>query len=174
MAYRRLFILVEGPDDERFTARVIRPLLEQKHESVEVLMYAGWTSRKLDSFLRNLTRAGWTYLYLADMNASPCVTAKKTGLQRKLNNLEEDKIIVVIREIEAWFLAGLSDADAKELCITAFQTTDAITKEDFNRLIPEKFSSRIDFMLEILKSFSSEVARQKNQSFRYFVEKHDC
>jgi len=39
-------------------------------------------------------------------------------------------------------------------------------------LIPKKFTSRIDFMSEILKKFSIEIAKQKNNSFQYFVEKY--
>ncbi|OGW18585.1 MAG: hypothetical protein A3G93_11920 [Nitrospinae bacterium RIFCSPLOWO2_12_FULL_45_22] len=44
----------------------------------------------------------------------------------------------------------------------------------FNRLIPNKFDSRIDFMLEILKYFSMGIAKQKNKSFSYFLERHIC
>ena len=49
-------------------------------------------------------------------------------------------------------------------------STDELTKEDFNRLIPRRFDSRIDFMFEILKSFSIETAARRNNSFDFFVE----
>ena len=47
-----------------------------------------------------------------------------------------------------------------------------MTKEDFNARIPKKFDSRIDFMFEILKSFSIETAARKNQSFHFFVNRY--
>jgi len=35
-----------------------------------------------------------------------CVSAKKQEAQNKLKNIEDDKIIVVRKEIESWYLAG--------------------------------------------------------------------
>ena len=84
------------------------------------------------------------------------------------------KIIVVVKEIESWYLAGLDNKVCKQLKIKNFPNTEKVTKEEFNSLIPKKFTSRIDFMLEILKNFSIEIAKKKNTSFRYFVEKYDC
>ena len=49
-------------------------------------------------------------------------------------------------------------------------TTDTVTKEQFYNLMPKKFDSKIDFMREILKNFSIEIAKKKNKSFKYFVE----
>jgi hypothetical protein len=53
-----------------------------------------------------------------------------------------------------------------------FSSTEDISKKQFNNLIPKGFDSRIDFMLEILKYFSIKIAKQKNKSFRYFLQKH--
>lgn len=91
-----------------------------------------------------------------------------------MRNIENDKIIVVIKEIESWYLAGLDDEEYKRFEMHTLSNTDDITKEQFNDLIPKKFDSRIDFLLEILKSFSIEIAKQKNKSFRYFSEKYNC
>ncbi|MDI6767583.1 MAG: hypothetical protein QME52_12240, partial [Bacteroidota bacterium] len=55
-----------------------------------------------------------------------------------------------------------------------FKDTDDTTKEQFNRLIPEKYDSRIDFMSEILNNFSFKTAKRKNRSFKYFIEKYNC
>lgn len=80
----------------------------------------------------------------------------------------------MIKEIESWYLAGLDAQACKEFNIHNVPETDSITKEQFDALIPEKFISRIDFMLEILKVFSIESAKQKNMSFKYFIMKYDC
>ncbi|HII98687.1 MAG TPA: hypothetical protein HA272_05405 [Methanoregula sp.] len=47
-----------------------------------------------------------------------------------------------------------------------------MTKEDFNAVIPLRFDSRIDFMFELLKSFSLETAVKKNASFRFFYNRY--
>ncbi len=174
MGYRRLFIWVEGKDDERFFKKIMEPKLQKKYDFVETRCYAAMKKEKIDKFLKSIKAMGADYIYVTDINNSPCVTAKKQKTKNKLRNIDEDKIIVVIKEIESWYLAGLSDIESEKFKISIYSTTDTITKEQFNSLIPKKFDSRIDFMLEILEFFSIEIAKQKNRSFRYCIEKYNC
>ena len=111
---------------------------------------------------------------MTDINDSPCPTAKKKATQSKLRNIDNDRIIVVIKEIESWYLAGLNDESSKELRIKHFRDTNNLTKEQFNNLMPPKFRSRIYFMRVTLDSFQIEIARRKNESFKYFFDKYDC
>ena len=82
--------------------------------------------------------------------------------------------MVIIKEIESWYLAGLDSENSKQLRISFSNATDNLTKEQFNSLILKKFGSRIDLMAEILKYFSIKIAMQRNGSFRYFIEKYNC
>ncbi|HWP30273.1 MAG TPA: hypothetical protein VNK96_00895 [Fimbriimonadales bacterium] len=82
-----------------------------------------------------------------------------------------DKIVVIVKEVESWYLAGLDDDSYKRLGMKCFNVTDDTTKEQFNNVIPRKFNSRVDFMIEILNLFSIEIAKRKNKSFKYFCEK---
>jgi len=174
MGYRRLFIWVEGDDDERFFEKIIEPKLRKKYNFVETRRYAVMKKEKIDNFLKSIKAMGADYIYVADINNSPCVTAQKQETQNKLRNIDEERIIVVIKEIESWYLAGLGNTEAEKFKIRTFGVTDTITKEQFNSLIPKTFDSRIDFLLEILKFFSIEIAKQKNRSFRYCIEKYNC
>lgn len=170
-----MYIWVEGDDDERLFEEIIKPRLQKKYNSVKVVCYAKTNKKKVRSFLNSIRARNNEYIYIADINRAPCITFKKQKIQNKLRNIDEDRIAVVVKEIEGWYLAGLGKTESKKLRIRAPSTTDNITKEQFNGLIPNKFrSSRIDFMREILKYFSTEVAKQKNKSFKYFIEKHNC
>ncbi|MDI6782651.1 MAG: hypothetical protein QME64_00975 [bacterium] len=175
MGYRRLFIWVEGEDDERFFEKIMEPKLQKMYNFVETRRYASLKKEKIDNFLKSIKAMGAEYIFVIDINSSPCVTAKKQETQNKLRNIDGDRIIVVIKEIESWYLGGLDNTESRKFGIpTSYSVTDNITKEQFNSLIPKKFDSRIDFMLEILKIFSIEIAKQKNKSFRYCVEKYNC
>lgn len=174
MGYKRLFIWVEGEDDIRFFNRIIKPIFHEKYNLVEVRPYAPLKREKVDNFLKSIKAMKADYIYVTDINDAPCVTRKKQEIQDKLRHTDGDRIIVVIKEIESWYLAGPSNTESKKFKFRPFVSTDNITKEQFNNLIPKEFDSRIDFMLEILKDFSIEIAKQKNTSFRYFLEKHDC
>ena len=168
-----LFIFVEGEDDKRFFNEILSPKFRKKYDNIMIIRYSEIEKEKVDNFIKSIKAMGADYIYLTDINNSPCITAKKEETHSKYKNIDNDKMIVVIKEIESWYLAGLDNKVCRQLKINNFADTDNVTKEKFNALIPKKFTSRIDFMSEILKYFSIEIAKQKNNSFQYFVEKYD-
>jgi hypothetical protein len=99
------------------------------------------------------------------------VKAKKAVLKSRFCALSDDRIIVIIQEIESWYLAGLDDASQKQLSLRHYTTTNHITKEIFNRMVPSFYKSRIAFMIEILEHFSVAVAKERNRSFMYFCSR---
>lgn len=170
---RGIFIFVEGNNDELFFKNIIKPKLEGKYDYVKIIKHANEKKEKIKGYIKSINSMGAEYIFVVDINNSPCITARKQEVKNKLKSIDEERIIVVIKEIESWYLAGLEDAEAEKLGIPIFSNTDNITKEQFDNLIPKKFS-RIDFMLEVLRNFSIKTAKQKNGSFRYFIEKYDC
>ena len=162
---------MEGDDDERFFMRMKKPFFMEKYDSIKIIKYKTMKKEKVDSFLTSIEAMNADYIFVTDINQKPCITAKKRAVTKTYKKVAEDRITIVIKEIESWYLAGLSDEASTKFKIRAFVTTDGITKEQFNRLISRKFDSRIDFMLEMLKNFSMEIAKQKNASFKYFAEK---
>jgi len=174
LSYRRLFIWVEGIDDKRFFQSILEPKLKKRYDFVEIKCYANLKKEKVDNFIKSIKAMDADYIYVTDINNSPCITIKKNEIQNNLKNIDADRIIVIIKEIESWYLAGMGVAEYKKFKIRNFYCTDKITKEQFDSLIPKKFDSRIDFLLEILKIFSIEIAKKKNKSFRYFIKKYKC
>ena len=176
MNYKLLHIFLEGNDDERFCISIIKPLLEKKYDSVLFYRYAAKTSKKIVNFIKSIAAMNADFIIMTDIDDSPCITVKKEELKKrkiKYHTLNEDNIIVVIKEIESWYLAGLTAKDLEKLNINSkIKETDNLTKEQFDRLIPSEFVSRIDFMQEVLKHFHLETARRKNKSFNYFFEKY--
>jgi len=173
MGCRGLFIFLEGEDDKRFFEKIIVPKFEERYDFVKIISYAKMKKQKIDGFLKSIKSTGFDYIFVTDINNKPCVTAKKQELETKLRNIDQDKVVVVIREIESWYLAGLDESSCKKLRIRNVTNTNTIDKERFNDIIPKYFDSRIDFMLEILKEFSTCVAKEKNVSFKYFCSKYN-
>ena len=170
--YRWMHVLVEGHDDREFFNVVIRPILREQYDHVQIWEYAGATIEKRISYLRSAQAMNADYLFVTDSNASPCVTARKGYLvERHRNMVDPVRTIVVRREIESWYVAGISDEAYQELGLASLPHTDDITKEQFEQLIPQSFVSVVDFMSEILKKFSIETAKRKNKSFQYFMAK---
>ena len=171
MSYKRLFLLVEGNDDQRFFERIIKPKLLKRYSDIKIVKYSEWKKKKIKAFLKALSSMKADYLYIMDINDHPCVTARKEKLINRIPGVDQNKLIVVIKEIESWYLAGIAPNNLKKLKIKQTKNTNTLTKERFNNLIPGKFDSRIDFMIEILNLFSFDTAKRKNDSFLYFTRK---
>lgn len=171
MSYRILFILIEGEDDERFFKNQIEPILLNKYDMIKLWTYAKKPKKKIKQLLNSINAMGAKYIFTADNNNSPCITHRREAIKRAIPLLNDSRISIVVEEIESWYLAGLDDREAKDLIRESFNSTDHITKEMFNSYIPSKYDSRIDFMIEILKRYSIEIAKGKNRSFNYFKVK---
>jgi hypothetical protein len=172
MKERRLFILVEGNDDERFFSRIIRPLFTDVYASVEIIRFACMKNEKVYSFVRSIIEMRHDFILCADIDQEESVRAKKKVLNERYGLFENDHIIIIIREIESWYLAGLDERAQHRLGIRQFGSTNHITKEIFNGMIPRHYTSRIAFMGDIITVFSLPVAREKNHSFAFFCQKY--
>jgi hypothetical protein len=172
VAYKRQFIWVEGPDDQLFFDKVVKPLFVDRYDQVEIRTYADQSKTYLDRFLVSIKAMGADYFLVGDINSTPCITARKERLLDIYKKVDENMLQIVIKEIESWYLAGLNEAALRQFGLPLLNNTNQTTKEDFNRLIPKRFTARIDFLQEILKLYSADAACRKNASFQYFIDKH--
>lgn len=163
-----LYIFVEGPDDERLFDRVIVPILDKRF-FIKKIRHARLSKSQINVLVRNIGKMGSDYVFVVDKDDSPTVENRKHKVTEKYTSLDQDKVFVVVKEIESWYLAGLSKQCCKGLRISHSANTENVDKEQFLRLMPhKKYDSRVDFMIEILKVFSVEVAAQQNNSFACF------
>ena len=169
---KRLYILVEGEDDVRFFGRIVKPLFVSRYDSVEIIPYASIKRVKVNNFLISMAQMKNDYIFVADIDTESSVRDKKQLLYHWYSNVGGSNIVIVIMEIESWYYAGLTDDVLQKFGLPALPSTDEMTKEDFNALIPLSFDSRIDFMFEILKSFSFVNAARHNRSFKFFFERY--
>lgn len=174
MAHKILFILLEGDDDERFFENVVKPLIQKRYLWIKPWKYSQKPRKheKTVNFIKSINSMKADYIYVRDLNDAPCITVKKEKITRDLDHIvTEDKILVVVKEIESWYFAGLDENTSKKLNIRKeIRTADSITKEEFYQIIPKNMP-RIEFMRKILKNFDVEIAKERNRSFGYFLNK---
>jgi hypothetical protein len=169
---KRLFILVEGEDDIRFFGRVMKPLFSPRYDSVEIFPYASIRRQKVNNMLKSMAQMRQDYIFVADIDQERSVGDKKQLLYHWFSDLHGSSTVVVVMEIESWYYAGIPEEILQKLGLPSLPSTDDLTKEDFNTLIPPSFDSRIDFMFEILKSFSPGTAARRNRSFAFFFNRY--
>jgi hypothetical protein len=174
MAYRQLFLLVEGEDDARFFEHVVIPLLLRDYQRVEPVQIRAWPKEKLKKFLHSVEAMDAEYLLVGDLDFHPCVTAAKEVVVKRQPFVEPARVQIVKAEIESWYCAGIPDRDAElgSLRIATCTDTSEVTKEAFNAAIGQKAPFRIPFLISLLERFDLETAARRNASFRYFARKH--
>jgi hypothetical protein len=157
-----MHVLVEGRDDREFFNVVIRPILQEQYDHVQIWEYAGATIERRISYLRSVQAMNADYLFVTDINTSPCITERKGYLvDSHRNMIDPGRAIIVRREIESWYMAGVDDHACQEFGITSPSHTDDVTKEQFRSLMPGRFKdSVVDFMTAILRGFRVELARE--------------
>ncbi len=173
---KKLFVWLEGYYDQRFFEEIVEPLLRDRYASIHTNVYAERPEEETRKKVHGVTnsQAILDYLWVTDLDPKkfPCITARKSTATRQFRLLQPNRIVVVVPEIEAWYLAGLDSATCSVLGIPDYQNTNVLTKEKFREIIPRTYKSEIDFRMEILSCFSVEAAIRKNASFAYFFRKH--
>ena len=173
MDYKLLFIFIEGNDDKRFFESVVEPYLQERYSAIKFQKYAKEDKKWKVKFIKSINLMKADYICVGDIDDVSCITAKKEKLTDDFGKkITADRIAIVIKEIESWYLAGLDEKTSKKLGIRnkKIKTTDNINKEYFNQLIPKNVP-RTEFMLKILENYDVEIAEGKNVSFGYFLNK---
>ncbi len=173
--YKKLFILVEGRSDQAFFDKIIKLGFERRYSRVHIRQYSEMRNSEVISLIDDIKAANNDCICVADINSAPCISERKQGKQKKeFRDVDKEEIMIVIKEIEGWYLAGLDEDGCKRLGVVSAEDTEKVTKADFDNIWRknERFGSRVDLMQEILKSFDIETAKRKNESFRYFAEKY--
>ena len=168
----RLNIFVEGSDDVRFFERTLTPALGARYDEVRLIPYASLRRIVVDRLIRGIERLGDEYVIVADIDAEPSVRAKKGVILRRFDRAEPGAIAVVVMEIESWYVAGADDGFLRECGLSPPGSTDLLTKEEFNALVPRRYISRVEFMLDLLESFSLERGGDRNRSLEFFLRRY--
>ncbi len=176
MAFKQLFILIEGDDDERFFRHIITPILQERYTYVQFYQYAQRSASVIGSFIRSIQAMKADYIIAGDIDEIPCITQKKETLKNeklKKADIQNNHIAIIIKEIESWYMAGLDEKALHKLGISYKKDdTNNLTKEVFDSFVHGKYKSRINLMQEILRLFQIDTAQKRNRSFEYFTLKY--
>ena len=78
----KLFILLEGDDDERLFEKIVKPLLQKRYSTTKFWKYSQQKQEKIVNFVKSINSMKADYICVRDFNDAPCITAKK----EKINN----------------------------------------------------------------------------------------
>lgn len=164
------FILIEGDEDERFFKKIIEPILKKKYFNIVYYQYSHETNLNFQNMIKTCIKNHFDHYLFGDINTCSIICERKEQLYIKSDhNIDFTKTIIIIKEIESWYLAGLSDKDLNDFNIKEeINNTDDMTKEKFINLKPINLPSAILFMQIILNKYNINIAIKKNKSFNFF------
>lgn len=173
MAYRQLFLFVEGADDERFF-KALSPLFMPAYDHIAFVQTSQMRKDKLAAFVRSVNSMTADYLVVRDLDRNPCVTAAKSAITAGYPSIDPARVQIVRAEIESWYCAGVKEDDAEfgSLPVAICRDTSEVTKEDLNAALGGGLELRIPAMIAMLERFDPATAARRNASFRYFLRKH--
>lgn len=180
--YKALKIFVEGFEDELFFKKVVINQLEEQYDYVEIKQYSQEPQKgcvEIEKIIRSfkkmtekISNTKMDYLYVRDINTVRCIPELKNKLKSSIRTIDKDRIIVVIKEIESWYLAGITQEECINLDIKFENNTNEVTKERFNQLTKSALEdSRINFMIKLLEKYQWDEAIRRNESLNYFDQK---
>lgn len=163
-------IFVEGFYDELFVRRIIE--LEKIPCKPNIVKYKEQRSEKIDEYMRSLHKGNIDFIFLADADPGQNngISYRVTELKKVYPNLGDDHIVIVVPEIEGWYIAGLNPNSRKKLGIGKGPKPDECTKEKFKSILPKR-SDNIDIRSKILEAYDITIARSNSSSFNTFIEK---
>lgn len=164
-----LHVLTEGPHDESFVDKVIKPwLLERnKYDDVITFVYARRKREIIENYIKTIKGKGEHIICLTDSTHAPCISERLGQLIKyEIGPFEQKAIFVSVKEIESWYLAGFDNNCCRRCRIRYVEKTDQITKEDFHKIIAtSKYRARPALRYEILSNFDLQLASTRNKSF---------
>jgi hypothetical protein len=173
MTSKSLLILVEGDDDKKFFSRVIQPEMKKLYQTVTIDDYKQRSPRRVkEEKIKPFSRAGFDCMFVADADKESSEQIKRASLAKEYG-VKEDKIVVVVRAIEGWYLAGLNEERCKKFKVSN-KSTDSLSKSHFKHICSQKGMTSYEFKTKILNYFSIPAAKRKNESFNRFAIKYGC
>lgn len=178
-----LLVFVEGKDDFRFINFVLIDFFNLNNSiMLKAIPYKNKERINTVKLIKQIkeTKSG-DYIFLSDLDSHTykCITSRKNSRIKEFHNPEYDdldfeKIFIVVEEIESWYVAGIDTSLKQFKNLDIPDNTDTFTKEQFDDLLSNStFSSKIDFFMEIVTNYNLSLAIQRNQSFKYFLQKLD-
>lgn len=171
MPINTVFFLVEGDDDDRFISGILDRFYKDRFQ-YKIIKYSQLPKILISKFINTFNVNNEKYFFMRDINSEKCISEKRKSILTIYSPVKLENIIIVVKEIEAWYLAGIDAKISKTLNITNCDNTDIITKEIYFTMIPKNFHKTILFN-KIIENYSIDIAKTKNSSFKYFLSKID-
>ncbi|MCW6169320.1 MAG: hypothetical protein LVQ96_04370 [Thermoplasmatales archaeon] len=170
MNRREKYFFVEGFYDGRFFRAIIDNIF--KNLPAKIIQYFIKRDEKVDRYIISLDAQHISFLFIADEDPDHFSSKESriNELTRRFPRLPREKIVLIVPEIEGWYIAGLPSQKARSLEIRNLPDPDNCSKEKFVSILPRN-TDGIPIRSEMLENYDLALAMSKSTSFQEFVNK---
>lgn len=160
------YIFVEGFDDRNFVSEIIKD-----KNDIKIIEYADKKKEKIEGMIETFNKMKNEYIFLADLDEKS-EEIRKNEIMKKYKNINGEKIYFSIQEIEAWYIAVISDNHISKYKVKnrILLDTQNITKEKFENIFKNRRETTLEIKLDILSEFNLKKAKSRNNSLKLFLE----
>ncbi len=170
------FVFVEGKDDKKLFERVLLPFLKKritKEVQYKVIKYAEMSSKDLAKYIKSCRNR---YIFVADKDNCKCISERKKKVkEKKYRYVDIDRVVVVVKKIESWYLAGIDTNSEfwRDKKVKLCKNIDEVDKKVFeSRCENSKYKCCKEwFKDDIRKHYSLSVAIRRSRSLEYCIKK---
>jgi hypothetical protein len=169
---RKIGIFVEGDDDKRFFKKAIFPYLSDKWPdyTFQIIRHREKNNEEVIKYIKSFKDQECLCFFFRDFDKGPCYSAILEKTTDSFHLLDFREIFIVRKSIESWYLSVASKKflAKHQIDIDSINTED-ISKNKFKGLFHSENDSLIK--IKILMNINIEVAKERNQSFKRFIQK---
>lgn len=180
---KRLYLFIEGEWDRIFFETFLHDYLCDTYnfDEVSYVEFAEDSNARLE-LQKLIGRGKVNFLLCPDLDEKfnkdkRIEKIKKLAAEEFKVDYEEikSKSFVIIQEIESWYLAGFNESFCTKKGILFYPDTADTNKGTFNKIAKQRKKTPLIFRDELTKTYrnnySIEEAKERNESFRKFLEK---
>ena len=185
MTFRQLVIFVEGDYDDLFFSKIVKTRFHEQ-SNYDHLQIIKWCKKEKDfvnKYVKSLKSMNTPeiecdYIFVTDLDPPnfECIDDRKEHILNDFKLISPTKIVIVVKEIEGWYLAGITDRTRKKIGVNSNEfrqiDPDSVTKETFDKKIKPRKYSKLEFMLEVLKIYNMTIAQKRNKSLGDFFRQY--
>jgi hypothetical protein len=173
-----IYCLVEGESDAQFLDYLNN--FCATHGGEVVLRSIPYANRGHLEFVKkkvkSLRHSKVKFLLLKDLDSAPCLVDKVTAIVGEINDLTPKDVVIVVKQIESWFLAGVQDTDPLFQWCTPSQRSklaspETVDKNFFLTLVKRKkdlFSNEVLLRAYCLENYDINTALNRSPSLKRF------
>jgi hypothetical protein len=169
----KIFFVVEGLDDQRFVERIICPQLKNtRYYFGGIQQHAEMKDVKVKGLIKTYVDLKFEFIFMCDFDSGPCFTVRKNRHSSRYSPLPNERVLVVKKKIEGWYMAGVDKSFFKKHRLECPGDVENVDKHVIEEMAQRAKMDLTDFKIELLRNYNWNKGLERCPSLRRLNQKY--